>query len=355
MHPQSLRAALACAALALLAGCGGGDDDRIQVKSVTVFGDSLSDVGTYAAATGDPANPGKFTVNPGKVWVENVAANFGLAVTPNRSLTLDATASGVASAGTGTATVIGGNGYAEGGARVAMLPSESGVGNNQLVAPVRDQVQRYLQTHAAGFGPNELVLVTGGGNDIYAQFSAVCWHTDDNNLGAGNTTLDIATAQITAAAQAEVALIRQIRANGGRLIVVLSQGNPIVSPFSRYYGSDAYQATGCYTPVPAAQSNAWTEQFNQIVKTGVANLPEVVYVDQQVPWGNAQANPANYGLTNLTDPACTVSSAAFCTQSTLTAAGADQTYFWSDAFHPTPRGHKILSDYVLEQLKTRTR
>lgn len=354
MHPHAPKAALACAALALLAGCGGGDD-RVQVQSVTVFGDSLSDVGTYAAATGDPANPGKFTVNPGKVWSENVAAHFGLTVTPNRSLTLDATASGVASAGTGTATVIGGNGYAEGGARVAMLPSESGIGNNQLVAPVRDQVKRYLQTHATGFGPNELVLVTGGGNDIYAQFSAVCWHTDDNNLGAGNTTLDIATAQISAAAQAEVTLVQQIRANGGKLIVVLSQGNPIVSPFARYYGSDAYQATGCYTPVPASQTAAWTAQFNQIVRNGVANLPEVVYVDQQVPWGNALANPASYGLTNLTDPACTVSSAAFCTMSTLKAAGADQTYFWSDAFHPTPRGHKILSDYVLTQLQSRAR
>lgn len=125
-----------------LSACGGGGggsaavvDVRLPVQSVTVFGDSLSDVGTYGAATGNPANPGKFTINPGKIWVENVAAYFGLTLRPNRSLTLDKDASFGATTAVGTATVVGGNGYAEGGARVSQLPSESGVGNNQLVAP----------------------------------------------------------------------------------------------------------------------------------------------------------------------------------------------------------------------------
>lgn len=113
-------------------------------------------------------------------------------------------------------TVIGGNGYAEGGARVALLPSESGIGNNQLVAPVRAQVNRYLESHGGKFPDGELVLVSGGGNDLYAQFSAVCWHTDDNGLGAGNTTLDIATAQVAKAAQAEVDMIKQMRARPAR-------------------------------------------------------------------------------------------------------------------------------------------
>jgi len=352
MTQWKIRAGLASAALAAVAGiaaCGGDGDGRMAVKSVTVFGDSLSDVGTYAPATGDPANPGRFTVNPGNVWTQNVAAHYGLTVTPNRALTLDRDASGGATTEVGTATVVGGNGYAEGGARVAMLPSESGIGNNQLVAPVQDQVNRYLQTHQK-FGDNELVLLTGGGNDIYAQFSAVCWHTDDNNLGAGNTTLDIATAQIAAAAQAEVDIVKQIRANGAKVIVVVTQGNPIVSPFTRYYGSPEYQATGCYTPVTYEQVAAWTAQFNQIVQAGVASLPEVVVVDAQAAWGDVQANPARYGFTNLTEPACTTSSAAFCTAATLVAADAAQTYFWSDAFHPTPHGHQVLSDRALAQL-----
>lgn len=348
---------MASAAMAALGGCGGGDD-RLPVKSIIVFGDSLSDVGSYRAATGDPANPGKFTVNPGNVWVENVAAHYGLTVTPNRSLTLDKDASSGATTQVGTATVIGGNGYAEGGARVAMLPSESGIGNNQLVAPVRTQVNRYLQTHGK-FPDDGLVLVSGGGNDLYAQFSAVCWQTDDNNLGAGNTTIEIASAKIAEAAQAEVDMIRQMRSKGARLIVLISQGNSIVSPFWRYYGSPEYQAKGCYTPVPPRQMDAWAMQFNTIVRDAVANMPEVVYVDAQTTWGAVQANPARYGITNLTDTACIntklTTSATFCTRATMVTPAADQTYFWSDSFHPTPRGHQILSNQVLEQLKSRTR
>ena len=54
------------------------------------FGDSLSDVGTYAPATslaGDGSAPyfgGRFTTNgPGAaVWVELLAAELGLAITP---------------------------------------------------------------------------------------------------------------------------------------------------------------------------------------------------------------------------------------------------------------------------------
>lgn len=357
MKQWIVRACLASAVLAAVSGCGGGDD-RIPVKSVTVFGDSLSDVGSYRAATGDPANPGKFTVNPGNVWVENVAAHYGLTVTPNRSLTLDKDASSGATTETGTATVIGGNGYAEGGARVAMLPSESGIGNNQLVAPVRAQVNRYLQAHDR-FPDNELVLISGGGNDVYAQFSAVCWHTDDNGLGAGNTTIDIATAKIAEAAQAQVDMLRQIRSKGAQLIVLISQGNPIVSPFYRYYSSPEYQAKGCYTPVPAAQTDAWRAQFNKIVRDGIASMPEVVYVDAQATWGNVLANPAGYGFTNLIDKACTntklTTSATFCTRATMATPNADQTYFWSDSFHPTPHGHQVLSDQVLELLKSRAR
>ncbi|WP_179402236.1 SGNH/GDSL hydrolase family protein [Burkholderia guangdongensis] len=343
----------------VLTACGDGtSDNRTEIRSVTVFGDSLSDVGTYHAATGDPANPGKFTVNPGNVWVENVAAFYGLTVTPNRSLTMDKDASGGATTQVGTATVIGGNGYAEGGARVSQLPSESGVGNNQLVSPVTQQVARYLAAHGS-FSPNALVIVDGGANDTYAQFSAMCWGTDDNGIGAGNTTLDVATAAIAKAANDEVALVRQIVNNGARAVLVASAGDWSVNPFGRQYLSSAYQSTGCYTPVPASQISAWTTQFDQILSAGVANLPGVIYLDTSAVFGDVIANPANYGFVNVTDPACNnttpTNSAVFCTDATLVSPNATQTYFWSDAFHPTPHGHAILSDRALALLMQYTR
>lgn len=350
---HTMGAALIAAAMMGLASCGGSSSDRVTVESITVFGDSLSDVGTYHPATNDPDNWGKFTVNPGNVWTENIAAHYGLEITPNRALTLDRDASLGATTDIGTATVIGGNGYAEGGARVSMFPSESGIGNNQLVSPVREQVDRYLEAHER-FGSRELVLVSGGGNDLYAQFSAVCWNTDDNNLGPGNTTLDIATDQISEAANAMVSIVQRMRTAGARLIVVILQSEPTSSPFWLYYGAPEYQAQGCFTPVTSEQRVAWSNQFNEIVREGLGDLIGVVLVDPAKVWDSVLADPAAYGFVNTTEPACNntqpTNSATFCTQSTVVAPDAAHTYFWSDSFHPTPGGHQILSDHVLELL-----
>ncbi|MEJ8855218.1 SGNH/GDSL hydrolase family protein [Variovorax robiniae] len=374
---KALRLTAMCVLLgSALVGCGGGGgggysfpivttpqkpdtpppDTRVAVTSITVFGDSLSDVGTYAAATGDPANPGKFTVNPGKVWVENIADAFGLTVTPNRSLTLDETASGVKGAGVGTATVIGGNGYAEGGARIAALPSESGIGNNQIVAPISRQITNYLASHAK-FPATELVVLDGGGNDTYAQFSSVCWGTEDNGpgTGGGNATIAGATSEIMTAAYAQVANIKRIHDNGAPVVLVAAASDWSGNPFGAHYLSDAYQTTGCYTKVPASQITAWTDQFNAILKAGIAGMSNVVYVDFASDFADAVTNPTKYGFVNVDAPACTVASAALCTAATLVAPDAATTYLWSDAFHPTPRGHQLLSDSALNALKATTK
>lgn len=362
-------AMLAAIALASLAACGGGSDTpppastppvvdaRLEVDAITVFGDSLSDVGTYAVTTGDAANKGKFTVNPGNIWVENIAAHYGLKLSANRSLTLDKDASYGATTQVGTATVVGGNGYAEGGARVAAFPSESGVGNNLLVAPVSTQIDNYLATHAK-VGAHELVVVDGGGNDTYAQFSAICWGTDDNQLGSLNTTLAIANAQIEAAAQAQVANVKRLVDHGAPLVLVGAASDWSPNPFGQYYLGDAYQSQplphGCYNKVTAAQITAWTTRFNDILRQGVAGLTGVIYLDTDNAFVGALANPAKFGFTNIQAPACNnttpTSSASFCTAATLAAPDAAQTYFWSDAFHPTPHGHKLLSDYAITLL-----
>jgi outer membrane lipase/esterase len=349
---QAARLTLALAGIAALAGCG-DDDPRMPVESITVFGDSMQDVGSYQPATGDPANPGKFTVNPGRVWVENIAASYGLRLSPNRGLTMDKDASLGATNQVGTARVIGGNGYAEGGARVASFPSQSGIGNNRLVAPVRVQIDNYLAAKQR-FTRGSLVLIDGGANDSYAQFSAVCWGTDENGLGPGNTTPAIATEQIAAAARAQVANVRKLTDGGAGRVLLLGAFSWTHTPFARYYLSEAYQASGCYAPVTPRQVDDWTTQFNQIVRDGVAGLPGVVYVDAAELMADAMSNPGKYGLRDTARPACTnttpTSSAVFCTMATLAEPGADQTYLWSDSFHLSPRGHKMLSDLVQRRL-----
>jgi phospholipase/lecithinase/hemolysin len=68
----------------------GAPTTKGSFTSIVSFGDSLSDVGTYAPATslaGNGTPPffgGKFTTNSatGTVWVENLATSIGLVVTP---------------------------------------------------------------------------------------------------------------------------------------------------------------------------------------------------------------------------------------------------------------------------------
>ena len=82
--------ALAVLAAAVLAGCGGasGGDQTLKVKytAQVSFGDSLSDVGSYAVGTVAAKGGGKFTINgdntkinpelTGKNWTEHLAAQF---------------------------------------------------------------------------------------------------------------------------------------------------------------------------------------------------------------------------------------------------------------------------------------
>ena len=59
-------------------------------SGMVVFGDSLSDGGAYTNFIRTLGIPGsgavtyfQFTTNPGNVWVDDIAAQFGLSLTPN--------------------------------------------------------------------------------------------------------------------------------------------------------------------------------------------------------------------------------------------------------------------------------
>ncbi|MDB5851480.1 MAG: hypothetical protein JWP29_5232, partial [Rhodoferax sp.] len=84
---QTRKAAALAAALTLavaLAACGGGgggdQTSVVKFSSLVVFGDSLSDVGSYRTPGIAAAGGGKYTVNgpDGLVWVERLAAQLSL-------------------------------------------------------------------------------------------------------------------------------------------------------------------------------------------------------------------------------------------------------------------------------------
>src|SRR5471032_533949 len=136
--------ALATMAMAVLAACGGtspspgNQTPKITYTAQVTFGDSLSDVGTYAVGTVKALGGGKFTINgdntainpalTGKNYTELLAAQLGVAA-PCPAVT---GLNGSAALGFSVPTVAhsGCYGYAEGGSRVT-----NPVGPGNVAAP----------------------------------------------------------------------------------------------------------------------------------------------------------------------------------------------------------------------------
>jgi phospholipase/lecithinase/hemolysin len=99
---------------------------------------------------------------------------------------------------------------------------------------------------------------------------------------------------------------------------------------------------------------AAVDAFNSQLKAGVASEPKVLYVDLFATSHDQVQNPAIYGLTNVTTPACGpnalgTSSSLGCTLKTTVAADVSH-YMFADDLHPTPFEHSLIARYVLEQM-----
>ena len=174
--------ALAVLAAAVLAGCGGatGGDQTLKVKysAQVSFGDSLSDVGSYAVGTVAKLGGGKFTINgdntkinpelTGKNWTEHLAAQFSLPVPCAAETGLE----GDVSLGLAAPRVkhAGCFGYAMGGSRVTnpIGPNNKLTGSalGALTVPVVTQIANHLAVSGGKFSGTEAVFVMAGGNDV---------------------------------------------------------------------------------------------------------------------------------------------------------------------------------------------
>ncbi|MEO8525427.1 MAG: SGNH/GDSL hydrolase family protein [Caldimonas sp.] len=384
----------------LLAACGGGDPDvpgtgstagapttKGTFTAVVSFGDSLSDVGTYAPATslaGNGTPPylgGKFTTNEtstgapdanplGKVWVENLAASLGLIVTPaevgfNGASVKCPAAAVPALAGTCTA-------YGQGGSRVTDpngIGHDPVTGGGALTVPMVTQIANHLARFTS-FKASDLILVYGGNNDVFTQFggfaAAAAAIQADTTLTADQANLQLFAAQQAAeaamkvAAQELVADIKtQILAKGGIYVAVMTLSDIADTPFGNSLPATA-------KPVLTALS----QTFNLWLKDGLTGQP-VQIIDTFPLFKDGYQNPAKFGIVNNTIPACdatkiqaitggavTDGSSLFCNATPGAPynglrTGADvDTWQFADSVHPTTGGHKIISDAFAAQLKS---
>ena len=367
-HRAWMRAAqtvIAGAAFALLAACGGGGSSSgsstaasatpaggISLKTVS-FGDSLSDVGTYALATTQFAG-GRFTTNPGQVWTQDVANYYGDTLSP------------AVTGGLGAPTQsAGGLGFAQGGARVALTP---GIGAPTLTAlPITNQIQNYLAQYGS-FNSNQLVLIQGGPNDIFTQVQIAA--------AAGNTPTALGTAQtnvITAGATLAAAVQSVLNA-GATKVVVVNVPDIGGTPQALAAGT---QAQALLTGLSQAFNGALAAQLQTL---GI--LGKVIFVDaftwQDGIAANLAANGFSVGNTgtgcNLTlmqskatayatatpsvlssgeTPAqfgASLASSLFCSPEMYTAANADQTFMFADGVHPTTHLHQLFAQFVEQKI-----
>jgi len=187
--------ALAAMALAVLAGCGGtspsAGDQTLKTKfaSEVVFGDSLSDVGSYNVGTVAALKGGTFTINgdntatnpalTGKNWTTLMAAQLGLPAPCAAQTGLQGDpASGFSVPVTNHAGCLN---YAQGGARVTeaagpghldpRAPISKQLG--ALTVPVATQIANHLAAVGGKFKGDEVVFVMAGANDIFVQLQTL--------------------------------------------------------------------------------------------------------------------------------------------------------------------------------------
>ena len=272
-------------------------------SNVIVFGDSLSDGGNIALASGSPV-PMRFTTNPGTTTAENVAAGLGFTLAPS---------------------VAGGTDFAWGGA---------GFVNNVAAVPtIPQQLQMYLGANGGKADSRALYQVWGAANDVFYLSAAL---TDPNAIAAGTVT----------AAQTELGLLGGLQAAGARYVVVYNLPDLGKTP-SAAAGGAAAQAGATQLAVI----------YNGVLNSGLAQLSNnglnIIPVNTFALLNEVIANPSAYGFSNVTAPACTGGSGSSIqcgpqgSGAPVTyAPGTDQTYLFADGVHPTTAAHAMLGQYV---------
>lgn len=312
-----------------------------------VFGDSLSDTG----------NNGRFTYDSNKhlLYDEVLAQRIGAAL---------------------VASDDGGNNYAAGGG--VAVPALNPADNTQ------DQVQSYLGQVNGRADGDGLYIHWIGGNDLAAAAlnpttapgvaynsaaaAAAQVHSLLNagagtvivptvpNIGSTPQLMELIIQQAltpvqNAAVQAAYATLNSLTTpdNASRteaihraLTAAAAQGSAI----PQVQQAIAAQLIAAYDSL-SAQAAQLTDFYNQsedhLLAQGGGNI---VRVDVNKLFGEAIANPAQFGFTNTAGMACPPGVSSAVCRSTMPGFDSSQAYLFADHFHPSPQAHLLIADYI---------
>lgn len=369
----------ALVAAAVLAACGGGDGG-IEVNTTVSFGDSLSDVGTYKVGTIAAVGGGKWTVNSSTAlnWTELVAASVRTSAPCAAQTGLLTNIPGLTGAAvTDHAECFN---YAQGSARVsnpfgpnaaALQAAPFNQVNLGLMAmPVSTQISTHLAKMGGRFSTRQMVTVMAGGNDLFMHLNGIANAAGGGAAAAGAAAAAGWSQQVQAAvmaggaaatdaavnaalagmgqAGAELATLvkTQVLANGARYVLVANLPDVAQTPFAMALDAPTRGLV-----------NTMVTTFNGQLQAGLSGT-SVLYVDAYTQGRDQYTNPAKYGITNVTTPACSTTSPAnplagssiACTGASTVAADTSS-WLFADSVHPTPLGYRLLADYVIAQMR----
>jgi outer membrane lipase/esterase len=360
---------LAAIAALVSVACGGGDDDNppplVTIGRMVSFGDSLSDVGSYrtpvvAAAYGG----GKYTINDiaggtDKIWTERVAEALNLPAQCAAQTGLESSGPFAALAAPVT-NVPGCYSYAQGGSRVTnpvgpwnkdlllLTPPDARGYLGQLTKPIVEQIQRHLAASGGAFAADDLVTLSGGGDDLFENMAALL-----RTVQAGGDPTAAGQAAVAAMAQAGGELAAYVKAlivgKGAKQVVIFTLPDVSESP-------DA--ASFDHATRDLVQMMSFT--FNAYLADGLKGIPEVLLVDGYAMFQDVVRNPARYGLDNATEVACADLPAPigrpyslFCSTATLKPGIDASRLAYSDGSHPSQKGSQIIADTALAAMRQR--
>ena len=296
MHSSVTRRALLAltlAASAVLTACGSSSvESALEPERFLSVGDGYSDVG-------QGPNGARPTVNDGSLnWAQQIAADYGKTL---------------------TAANAGGLSWAQAYARAA-LPDTTG----HDAPSITEQVTRLLAT--TSFGPRDVVIMSGGMGDVYAEVQA-----------ASGVITDATRTNVVQAGTNYGKQVRRLVESGAKHVVVTGVYNMGKTPWGLAQGEGV-----------SNQIADLSRRFNDaalIEINTLASTNSVLFRDSAVIY-NVLANDEDdtFGIDNRDTAVCTVPDAYDCNTSTLLPGVNYDKYLWADGINLTPRMNRVFGD-----------
>jgi phospholipase/lecithinase/hemolysin len=303
-------------------------------STLYAFGDSLSDAGNLSITTRvvgplTPVSPPYYqekygllsgnVFSNGPTWVQDLSTALGF--------------------GTLAPSLTGGTDFAYGGAETGPTPQNA---SDQVILAISLPAQLVaFQTAISQPSADALYTISIGANDLLDILS-------ETGLSAQQQAADV-----NAAVANEIGFISKLIGAGAKNLLVLD-----VPDLGKTPDVTSGSVNGSNVPSAAldAEASQLASQYNSQLAAQLAGIPaagglNVSIVDAYQLIDSAVANPASYGLTNVTTPVWsgTYSDAGSGTLATTDVAAQNQYLFW-DKLHPTETGHQAITTLAEDQL-----